>query len=115
MGLWTRFKDFADRVAAEKQPARNLREEELPAVRSRCVHSKSGDGVTIELWQRPAEPIAGGDTFSIVGGCDKQFSTCRAKFNNVPNFRGFPHVPGNDFLLHVARSKDKNDGKSRFS
>jgi uncharacterized tellurite resistance protein B-like protein len=29
MGLWTKFKDFADRVAAEQQPARNLREDEL--------------------------------------------------------------------------------------
>jgi uncharacterized phage protein (TIGR02218 family) len=78
------------------------------------LHSKAGDAVTIELWQRPAEPIAEGDTFRIVAGCDKQFATCRAKFANVPNFRGFPHVPGNDFLLHVASRKDKNDGKSLF-
>ena len=78
------------------------------------LHSKAGDTVTIELWQRMAEPIAEGDTFRIVAGCDKQFATCRAKFNNVPNFRGFPHVPGNDFMLSVASRKDKNDGKSRF-
>lgn len=78
------------------------------------LHAKAGDEVSIELWQRPAEPIAAGDTFSIVAGCDKQFRTCRAKFNNVANFRGFPHVPGNDFLLHVARRSDKNDGRSLF-
>jgi uncharacterized tellurite resistance protein B-like protein len=29
MGLWTKFKDFADRVAREEHPARNLREDEL--------------------------------------------------------------------------------------
>jgi hypothetical protein len=29
--------------------------------------------------------------------------------------RGFPHVPGNDFMLSVASRKDKNDGKRRFS
>ena len=29
MGLWTKFKDFADRIGREEQPARNLREEEL--------------------------------------------------------------------------------------
>jgi uncharacterized tellurite resistance protein B-like protein len=29
MGLWTKFKDFADRVGREEQPARDLREEEL--------------------------------------------------------------------------------------
>jgi uncharacterized phage protein (TIGR02218 family) len=78
------------------------------------VHSKGAGGVMIELWQRTAEPIAAGDTFSIVAGCDKQFATCRAKFNNVPNLRGFPHVPGNDFMLSVASRRDKNDGKSRF-
>ena len=78
------------------------------------LHSKSGEGVTIELWQRLAEPIATGDTFRIQAGCDKQFTTCRAKFANVANFRGFPHVPGNDFLLHVASRKDKNDGRGLF-
>ena len=79
------------------------------------VHSKGAGGVTIELWQRMAEPIAEGDNFRIVAGCDKQIATCRAKFNNVANFRGFPHVPGNDFMLSVASRKDKNDGNSRFS
>lgn len=74
------------------------------------VHSKGAGGVTIELWQRTAEPIAEGDNFRIVAGCDKQFATCRAKFNNVPNFRGFPHVPGNDFMLSVASRGGKNDG-----
>jgi uncharacterized phage protein (TIGR02218 family) len=78
------------------------------------LHSKVGETVTIELWQRMAEPIEEGDTFRVVAGCDKQFATCREKFANVPNFRGFPHVPGNDFMLHVANSKDKNDGRSLF-
>jgi len=33
------------------------------------------------------------------------------KFANTRNFRGFPHVPGNDFMLRVASRRDKNDGK----
>ena len=37
-----------------------------------------------------------GDTFTIVAGCDKRFATCKAKFANALNFRGFPHLPGND-------------------
>jgi uncharacterized phage protein (TIGR02218 family) len=78
------------------------------------VHSKDSSSVKIELWQRTAEPIAAGDHFRIVAGCDKQFSTCKAKFDNVANFRGFPHVPGNDFMLSVASRQGKNDGKSRF-
>lgn len=38
-------------------------------------------------------------------------STCRLKLANTRNFRGFPHVPGNDFTLRVASRRDKNDGK----
>jgi uncharacterized phage protein (TIGR02218 family) len=78
------------------------------------VHSKGAGGVSIGLWQRMSEPIAEGDSFRIAAGCDKQFSTCRAKFANAANFRGFPHVPGNDFMLSAASRRDKNDGKSRF-
>ena len=47
--------------------------------------------------------IAPGDTFTITAGCDKQFATCGAKFANAVNFRGFPHMPGNDYILAVAR------------
>jgi uncharacterized phage protein (TIGR02218 family) len=78
------------------------------------VHSKANGVVMIELWQRTAETIAAGDQFRITAGCDKQFSTCRAKFANTANFRGFPHVPGNDFMLSVASRRGKNDGNSRF-
>ncbi|WP_223191695.1 DUF2163 domain-containing protein [Propionispora hippei] len=41
--------------------------------------------------------VAIGDTFSITPGCDGNFSTCRKKFNNGMNFRGEPHIPGNDY------------------
>ncbi len=78
------------------------------------VHGKANGSVSIELWQRMSEAIALGDQFRIVAGCDKQFSTCKEKFDNVANFRGFPHVPGNDFMLSVASRQGKNDGKSRF-
>ncbi len=40
-----------------------------------------------------------GDAFTIRPGCDKSFATCRAKFDNAVNFRGFPHVPGTDQVL----------------
>lgn len=45
----------------------------------------------------PSEPLpTPEDTFTIVTGCDKRFSTCKTKFANPDNFRGFPHLPGND-------------------
>ncbi|MEZ5853946.1 MAG: phage BR0599 family protein [Hyphomicrobiaceae bacterium] len=30
-------------------------------------------------------------------GCDKRLETCRTKFANAANHRGFPHMPGNGF------------------
>jgi uncharacterized phage protein (TIGR02218 family) len=42
----------------------------------------------------PVAPQAG-DAFTIYPGCDKQQSTCSAKFNNLIHFRGFPYVPEN--------------------
>ena len=66
-------------------------------------HVASTAAVTIELWQEPAEPIAVGDTFAVTAGCDKHLATCRDRFGNVANFRGFPHTPGNDFVTSFAR------------
>ena len=53
----------------------------------------------LTLWQAMPEPIAIGDSFAVTAGCDKRFATCRANFANTDNFRGFPQIPGNDFLL----------------
>jgi len=63
------------------------------------THRVALDGVLIELWQRPGEPLAPGDVFTVTAGCDKRFSTCRDRFANAVNFRGFPHIPGNDFVI----------------
>lgn len=66
-------------------------------------HARVAGAVTIELWGRARLPLAPGQTFVVTAGCDKRVATCRAKFANVVNFRGFPHMPGNDFLTVVAR------------
>ena len=47
-------------------------------------------------------PIAAGDQINVTAGCDKLVSTCRDKFNNVLNFRGFPSVPGTDRAIQRA-------------
>ena len=36
---------------------------------------------------------AAGDAFTVYPGCDHTSATCRAKFNTLTNFRGFPFVP----------------------
>jgi uncharacterized phage protein (TIGR02218 family) len=62
-------------------------------------HRQNGSDATLELWQPPGAAITDGDTFAVTAGCDKQHATCRSKFANVANYRGFPHMPGNDFLV----------------
>lgn len=73
-------------------------------------HSRATAGDRLELWQRLPSLPAVGDTLSIVAGCDKTFATCREKFANGLNFRGFPHIPGNSFVTSVARQGDANTG-----
>jgi len=49
----------------------------------------------------------------VTAGCDKRFDTCRNRFNNAVNFRGFPHIPGNDFVIRYAvEGEPGNDGGS---
>ena len=44
--------------------------------------------------------------------CDQRFETCRDVFQNTANFRGFPHLPGPDFVL-MGPSDSGNDGGKR--
>jgi uncharacterized phage protein (TIGR02218 family) len=62
-------------------------------------HGNSDGAVSFTLWQAMAQPIQAGDTFTVSAGCDKRFATCNVRFNNAVNFRGFPHIPGNDFVI----------------
>lgn len=66
-------------------------------------HTLSGTEATIELWQPMASPVAPGDAFIVTAGCDKQLATCKARFANAVNFRGFPHMPRPDYVLSVAK------------
>jgi uncharacterized phage protein (TIGR02218 family) len=76
-------------------------------------HRKEGDTVIIELWQAMALAVAPGDSFVVTAGCNKRFATCRDRFDNVLNFRGFPHIPGNDFIMRYALDGEPgHDGKS---
>jgi uncharacterized phage protein (TIGR02218 family) len=60
----------------------------------------------ISLWNPPLTALTPGLNIRLQIGCDKRFSTCRDRFLNEVNFRGFPHIPGNDFLLSYARQGD---------
>ncbi|HVW55370.1 MAG TPA: DUF2163 domain-containing protein [Rhizobiaceae bacterium] len=73
-------------------------------------HQVKPDGVALKFWQDgPVQPEPG-DTFHIVAGCDKSFETCKAKFANPLNFRGFPHLPGNDAAYGYVTDGEEFDG-----
>ncbi|SFV35851.1 phage conserved hypothetical protein BR0599 [Devosia crocina] len=76
------------------------------------THRKSAEGDLLGFGQRVGDWLAPGDGFSITAGCDRRFVTCRQKFANAVNFRGFPHVPGSDFILRHPREGDALDGRA---
>jgi uncharacterized phage protein (TIGR02218 family) len=65
-------------------------------------HTKLASSVEIELWAEAEGPPATGDTYVVTAGCDKRFETCKARFANTINFRGFPSIPGNQFLTQIG-------------
>lgn len=69
------------------------------------AHVRSGSTVTVELWSEAQGPPAAGDAVTLTAGCDKRIDTCVKRFGNAVNFRGFPDMPGNDFVTRVARRK----------
>ncbi|MFN3615292.1 MAG: DUF2163 domain-containing protein [Rubrimonas sp.] len=69
------------------------------------------DGVAIlTLLEAPVRAIAESDAFTIRAGCDKWIETCGAKFANTANFRGFPHIPGQDAVLRYATKNGGHEG-----
>ncbi|HSC17809.1 MAG TPA: DUF2163 domain-containing protein [Rhizomicrobium sp.] len=77
-------------------------------------HGVVGSRVSIELWQQMSESISIGDAFIVTAGCDKQFGTCKAKYDNAVNFRGFPYMPGNDAVTSYPTQSQPLDGGSRY-
>ncbi|WP_262027653.1 DUF2163 domain-containing protein [Microvirga sp. Mcv34] len=79
------------------------------------VHRAINGTDEFDLWQRASRAIGVGDTFRVTAGCDKTHATCRSKFKNVVNFRGFPHMPGNDFIIRMPQQGEPGlDGGSFF-
>lgn len=71
----------------------------------------AGDGSrVIELWQSLRIRPGAGDLVRIEAGCDRRLQTCRLKFGNLRNFRGFPHIPGEDWLMSYPVRGGANDG-----
>jgi uncharacterized phage protein (TIGR02218 family) len=66
----------------------------------------------LALWQAPGRPAVAGERFRVVAGCDKRAATCLGKFGNFINFRGFPHLPGEDWVTAYPKDGANHDGRS---
>ena len=69
-------------------------------------------GRVVDLWHGTGAVLAAGDSIRLIAGCDRRAATCQTKFANFLNFRGFPHVPGEDWLTSYPVSGTVNDGGS---
>ena len=67
----------------------------------------------IELWREPGMAAAEADGLHLAAGCDRRAETCRSKFANFLNFRGFPHIPGDDWVAAYPKDGEVHDGSSR--
>lgn len=74
-------------------------------------HRVDADGVRLDFWMPVANRPEPGDAFTVTAGCSKSFETCRKKFSNQLNFRGFPHLPGSDFAYGYADGDTVHDGR----
>lgn len=68
---------------------------------SGTIASSAGHGVTLR--DAPAFETEAGALVELTQGCDKRFATCSTRFGNALNFRGEPHLPGNDLLVRYAQ------------
>lgn len=63
----------------------------LPGViDTRPIESHVGDRINL---LSASDGIAVGMWMTVYPGCDRVTSTCEAKFNNLSNYGGFPHLP----------------------
>jgi uncharacterized phage protein (TIGR02218 family) len=78
-------------------------------------HRQENLRASVTLWTSPGGAISSGDAVLMTAGCDKSPTTCRRKFRNVANFRGFPHMPGNDRVIaYPSALAPAMDGGSFF-
>ncbi len=67
----------------------------------------------ITLWEQLQGGLRAGDQLRLEPGCDKSMQSCRLKFNNLLNYQGFPDIPGEDWVMAVAKSSSRATGGSR--
>jgi uncharacterized phage protein (TIGR02218 family) len=110
---------FAGLAAFEDRWFEHGRFEVLSGAAAGLVGSIKNDrrlatGREVELWQSIGAEVLPGDSFRMIAGCSKTAATCRAKFANFLNYRGFPHIPGEDWLASYPVPDRPGTGGARL-
>lgn len=87
----------------------------LLAGQSVAIKADAVDGAgnrLLSLWQMPGADVGAGTGVRITAGCDRTSPTCKAKFSNFANFRGFPQIPGEDWISSYPNKGEGHDGSS---
>jgi uncharacterized phage protein (TIGR02218 family) len=72
----------------------------------RIVQARTeGAALVVELEGAVPEGVMPGQAVRLSVGCDKRFETCVSRFSNALNFRGCPHMPGNDALIRPVSAR----------
>jgi uncharacterized phage protein (TIGR02218 family) len=58
---------------------------------SRTIANMDGGWIYLKL--ALSSPVAVGDQFQLLPGCDRTIGTCTNVFNNANHFGGFPYIP----------------------
>lgn len=76
------------------------------------THRRGPEGDVLGFAEKVGDWATIDDVLSVTVGCDRRFSTCKSVFGNGANFRGFPHIPGSDYVLRHPRQGDAMDGRA---
>ena len=66
----------------------------------------------IHLWEDVRADLSVGDRVKLTAGCDGSLETFRDKFDALLDYRGFPHIPGEDWLVSYPVSGSNTSGGS---
>ena len=67
------------------------------------IIGQSGSGLEVDTALDPG--LAPGHRALLRQGCDKTIAACASRFGNAINFRGEPHLPGNDLLAQYPQPR----------
>ncbi|MGB0507811.1 MAG: DUF2163 domain-containing protein [Pikeienuella sp.] len=77
-----------------------------------AMHQALSVSASLTLMSDPVSSVQSGEQFVVTVGCDKSYETCRDRFDNLDNFRGFPFVPGENWVTAFPNDGGTHDGGS---